>query len=253
MSAPDVATPTTRPVVVTVVYFSSYRGATRELANAVVAGAASVPGVEASSVAVQDVDLRWPVLHASDALIFGSPTYVGGVAARFKEFIESCAGDIWTRRLWLNKLAGGFTVSAGRSGDKFNCLLDLVVFATQMGMIWVPVPITGGNYSSTGSESDLNRMAGYLGVMAQANIDEPADQAPPRSDLDTASLYGEHVAWNAARMARGGRDITGGLQPGVPPAGPPATLFDTLPEAIAGTLIPDDQSYVAGGAIGPPG
>lgn len=252
-NASAVAPPSGRPVLVTVVYFSSYRGATRELADAVVSGAASVPGVDATSVAVQDVASYWQLLHASDALIFGSPTYVGSVAARFKEFIESCAGDVWTRRLWLNKLAGGFTVSAGRSGDKFNCLMDLVVFATQMGMLWVPVPITGGNYSSTGSESDLNRMAGYLGVMAQANIDEPAGHAPPRSDLDTASLYGAHVAWNAARMASGAQSITGGLQPGQPPTGAPATLFDTLPEAIAGTLIPDDQIFVAGEPIGPPG
>ena len=210
------------------------------------AGAASVDGVDATAVAVEDVAAHWSLLHRSDALIFGSPTYVGSVAARFKEFIESCAGDVWTRRLWLNKLAGGFTVGAGRSGDKFNCLMDLVVFATQMGMIWVPVPITGGNYSSSGSEADLNRMAGYLGVMAQANVDEPAGVAPPRSDLDTASLYGAHVAWNAARMASGARVITGGLQPGTAPPGPPASLFDTLPEAVAGTRIPDDQSYVAG-------
>ena len=209
----------TTPVVVTVVYFSRYRGATRALAEAVAAGCARVPDVRVTCVSTDDVDDNWDLLHESDALIFGSPTYVGGVAARFKEFIESCAGDVWAERLWLNKLAGGFTVSAGRSGDKLNCLMDLVVFAAQMGMIWVPVPITGGNYSTAGSEHDLNRMAGYLGVMAQANIDEPVGQAPPASDIATASLYGEHVSWAARRMAVGRLTETGGLQPGVPRRG----------------------------------
>lgn len=242
MTAAELPPTDGRPVIVTVVFFSRYRGATRRLAAAVVAGAMSVPGVTARAVAVDDVAAQWSLLHSSDALIFGSPTYVGSVAARFKEFIELCAGDIWSRRLWLNKLAGGFTVGAGRSGDKFNCLMDLVVFATQMGMIWVPVPITGGNYSSTGSESDLNRMAGYLGVMAQANIDEPADQAPPQSDLDTAALYGSHVAWNACRMAAGGRRITGGLRAGPPPDQNPTTLFESLPDAVAGTRIPNERS-----------
>jgi len=232
-------------VVVTVVYFSRYRGATKQLAKAVASGAARVPGAQVACVSTDEVSGNWALLHSSDALIFGSPTYVGGVAARFKEFIESCAGDVWVQRLWLNKLAGGFTVSAGRSGDKLHCLMDLLVFAMQMGMIWVPVPITGGNYSTSGSESDLNRMAGYLGVMAQANIDQTAELAPPSSDLETAALYGEHVAWNARRMVLGRGLEAGGLRPGVPPQGRPATLFDTLPVAGSGSRIPGERGTPA--------
>ena len=106
--------------------------------------------------------------------------------------------------MWLNKVAAGFTVSAGRSGDKLNCMQQLVIFASQMGMIWVPLRITGGNYSSQGSEEDLNRMAGYLGVMAQANIDEDTDHAPPPSDIQTAELHGNHIA-NVTRQYASGR------------------------------------------------
>ena len=105
--------------------------------------------------------------------------------------------------MWTKKIAGGFTVSAGRSGDKLSCLQQLVTFASQMGMIWVPVRIIGGNYSSQGSEEDLNRMAGYLGVMAQANIDEPAELAPPPSDIKTAELHGNHIANIARQFAHG--------------------------------------------------
>ena len=113
----------------------------------------------------------------------------------------------WLKRMWVNKIAGGFTVSAGRSGDKLSCLQQLVTFASQMGMIWVPVRITGGNYSSKGSEEDLNRMAGYLGVMAQANIDEPPELAPPKSDIDTAELHGNHIANVARQFQRGRREL----------------------------------------------
>ena len=87
------------------------------------------------------------------------------------------------------------------------CLQQLVVFASQMGMIWVPVRITGGNYSSQGSEDDLNRMAGYLGVMAQANIDEPPELAPPPSDIRTAELHGNHIANVARQFAHGRRAL----------------------------------------------
>lgn len=188
----------------TVVYYSA-GGATRRLAEAVVRGAAEIDGCDAAMLSVEEVDANWERLHASDAIVFASPTYIGSVAARFKEFIEKLSGPIWLDRMWLNKVAAGVTVSAGRSGDKLNCLQDLMTCAMQMGMIWVPVRITGGNYSSTGSEEDLNRMAGYIGVMAQANIDEGPETAPPPSDLATAQMHGAHVA-AVARQLKAGRE-----------------------------------------------
>ncbi|MDA0821221.1 MAG: flavodoxin family protein [Proteobacteria bacterium] len=189
---------------IAIVYFSSFKGNTESLAHAVKRGAESVPDTEVALIHTKDVDKHWQTLHDADAIIFGTPTYIGSVAAKFKEFIERLAGEVWLKRLWMNKISGGFTVSAGRSGDKLACLQQLVTFASQMGMIWVPMRITGGNYSSQGSEQDLNRMAGYLGVMAQANIDEPAELAPPASDIATAELHGNHIA-NVARQFRHGR------------------------------------------------
>lgn len=189
---------------IAIVYFSNFKGNTEILAKAVQRGAESVEDTEVTLIHTDAVDEHWATLHAADAIIFGSPTYIGSVAARFKEFIEKLAGEVWLQRLWVNKVAGGFTVSAGRSGDKLACLQQLVTFASQMGMMWVPMRITGGNYSSQGSETDLNRMAGYLGVMAQANIDEPAELAPPPSDIATAELHGNHIA-NVARQFAHGR------------------------------------------------
>ncbi len=189
---------------IAIVYFSNFKGNTESLAHAIKRGAESVLETEVVLIHTDDVDSHWQTLHAADAIIFGTPTYIGSVAAKFKEFIEKLAGEVWLRRMWVNKIAGGFTVSAGRSGDKLSCLQQLVTFASQMGMIWVPVRITGGNYSSQGSEADLNRMAGYLGVMAQANIDEPSELAPPPSDIQTAELHGNHIA-NVTRQFAHGR------------------------------------------------
>ena len=145
-------------------------------------------------VRVDEVDDRWDVLHQADALVFGTPTHIGGIAWQFQAFIEKTSGEIWLDRLWTDKLAAGFTCSAGRSGDKLACLERLVIFAAQMGMIWVPLHLLGGNYSKSGGEEDLNRMAGYLGVMAQANIDEGPNRAPPDSDRKTAFFHGQHIA-----------------------------------------------------------
>lgn len=190
-----------------VVYYSNFKGATEQLALAFARGARTVPEVEVSVFRVEDVDGHWDVLHAADAIVFGTPTYIGSVAAGFKQFVERLAGEVWLKRLWVNKVAAGFTVSAGRSGDKLNCLQQLVIFAAQMGMIWVPLRITGGNYSTQGSEADLNRMAGYIGVMAQANIDESPELAPPPSDIETTELHGHHVATVARQYAHGRRAL----------------------------------------------
>ena len=192
---------------VAIVYYSNFKGATAALAAAIARGAASVADTEVDLISVADVDDHWATLHAADAIVFGSPTYIGSVAAGFKAFVEKLAGEVWLERMWVNKLAAGFTVSAGRSGDKLNCLQQMALFAAQMGMIWVPLRITGGNYSSAGSEADLNRMAGYIGVMAQANIDEPPELAPPPSDIETAELHGHHVASVARQYAHGRRAL----------------------------------------------
>ena len=194
-------------VSVSIVYDSSFKGQTEVLAKCVLEGVSSVDNIQGYMIHVNDVDEHWNTLHNSEAIIFGSPTYIGGVTAQFKLFIEKLAGEVWLKRMWKNKFAAGFTISAGRSGDKLNCLTDMVIFASQMAMIWVPQHILGGNYSTAGSEKDLNRMAGYLGVMAQGNIDEPADISPPESDKETARMHGRHVAQITAQFIEGQKSL----------------------------------------------
>jgi len=214
-------------VRVAVVYHSAYRGSTAALAAAVARGAARVEDAEVLQVPVEQVDEHWDDLHAADALVLGSPTYVGSISAAFKAFIERLAGDVWRERMWLSKLAGGFTVGSGPSGDQLNTLQNLAIFAAQMGMIWVPVRQTGGHYASTTSYVDAtNRIGGYLGVMAQAQIDERPPQAPPASDLRTAELHGEHIATVARQLACGRARHPSPYPDRRTRPGRPATLWD---------------------------
>jgi len=189
--------------LISIVYDSSFKGQTAVLARCISEGIESVDDVESRLIHVDDVADNWEVLHSSQAIIFGSPTYIGSVSGKFKLFIEQLAGEVWLKRMWKNKIAAGFTVSAGRSGDKLNCLTQMVIFACQMAMIWVPQQVIGGNYSTAGSEEDLNRMGGYLGLMAQANIDESAESSPPESDRETARMHGRHVAQVTVQFSAG--------------------------------------------------
>lgn len=184
---------------VSIVYHSGY-GHTGAQAKAVARGAARVDGVTVHLFNVDEAQLQWEVLKASDAIIFGSPTYMGSASGQFKTFMDA-SSKAWFVRDWKDKLAAGFTTSASQSGDKLNTLIQLAVFAAQHGMIWVGQDLMPGNNHSKGSVNDLNRLGGFLGAMAQANSDQGPDLAPIQSDLLTAEHLGERVATLAKRFA----------------------------------------------------
>lgn len=183
---------------IAIVYHSGY-GHTKRQAEAVQEGAARVAGVTATLYPVEGLDeAQWAELDAADALIFGSPTYMGTLSAKFKVFMEESSRR-WYSRTWQDKVAAGFTVSASQSGDKLNTLVDLMIFANQHGMIWIGLDLLPGNNSSTGSVNDLNRLGRYAGAMAQANADQDAS-AMLESDLSTAARLGERVAQLTGRL-----------------------------------------------------
>jgi len=182
-----------------VVYHSGYCHTARQ-AYAVANGARSVPGTTVQLVQVKEIDQHWQTLERADAMIFGTPTYMGGVSAPFKAFMDA-SSKAWLAQKWKDKLAAGFTNSASQSGDKLNTLIQLAVFAAQHSMYWVSLGLMPGNSSSTGSPDDLNRVGSYLGAMAQSNSDAVPEVAPPSSDLRTAMHLGQRVAALAVRLS----------------------------------------------------
>lgn len=177
---------------VAVVYHSGY-GHTAEQAKAVARGVSKVSEVKAVLLNIDEAQQNWTTLAQADAIIFGSPTYMGSVSGPFKTFMDA-SSNAWYARDWKNKIAAGFTTSASQSGDKLNTLIQLAIFAAQHGMIWVGMDLLPGNNNSQGSVNDLNRLGSFLGAMAQANADQGADLAPIPSDLLTAEHLGERVA-----------------------------------------------------------
>jgi multimeric flavodoxin WrbA len=183
---------------VAIVFHSGY-GHTLRQAEAVLAGAAGVAGVEAKLYPVTELnDAQWGEIDAADAIIFGSPTYMGSASAKFKEFMET-SSKRWYTQVWANKLSGGFTCSASQNGDKANTLLQLFIFSQQHGMLWMGPGLMPGNNSSQGSVADKNRLGCQWGAMAQANADQGAD-AMQESDLQTAAALGQRIAETTLRF-----------------------------------------------------
>lgn len=187
-------------VKVAIAYHSSY-GHTATVAESVRQGVERVSGVEAHLLNVLEIEDKWDILHNSDAIIFGCPTYMGSGSAEFKKFIEATAA-FWTQQKWKDKLAAGFTNSGSQSGDKLITLIQLAIFAAQHSMIWVTLGMLPGNNSSTGSVNDLNRLGSWMGAMAQSNTDQGPDVAPPANDRETAALLGKRVAELALRFKK---------------------------------------------------
>ena len=143
-------------------------------------------------------------LDRSDGIIFGSPTYMGGVSAVFKAFMESAFG-LWFEQRWKDKIAAGFTNSASPSGDKLNVLTDLSIFAAQLSMIWVGVGDPPGNNWSGGSVNNINQLGSWLGLMAQSNGDQGPELAPSQGDRLTAERFGQRVARITKHWREGGK------------------------------------------------
>jgi len=183
---------------IAIVYHSSY-GHTEALARSVRQGALRVAGTVAVLVPVAEAESRWEELHQADAIIFGSPTYMGSASADFQKFCEATS-RFWIEQKWKDKLAAGFTNSASQSGDKLNTLMQLAIFAAQHGMLWVSLGLLPGNNASTASAYDLNRLGSFLGVMAQSNNDQGPETVPPPNDHETAAILGRRVAEFACRL-----------------------------------------------------
>ncbi len=182
---------------IAIVYHSGF-GHTKVQAEAVLAGVDQVPTIHPNLIPVDNVEDNWTVLDNADAIIFGSPTYFAGPSAQFKTFMDATSSR-WLDQVWANKLAAGFTNSAGASGDKLATLQHLSLFAFQHAMVWVGLGLPPGNHTSTGSPDDLNRLSSFIGAMAQSNADEGPEIAPTKSDQLTAT----HLGLRVARAASG--------------------------------------------------
>jgi multimeric flavodoxin WrbA len=179
---------------VAVVYHSGY-GHTQRMAQAVAEGA------NAELIAIDaDGNLPaggWEQLKAADAIIFGSPTYMGSVSWQFKKFADASSKP-WYAQEWKDKLAAGFTNSAGMSGDKQGTLTTLFTLAMQHGMIWVSQGLMPSN-TKAARRDDVNFLVSYSGAIAQSPSDGGAGDMSA-GDLETARLFGQRVAEVAARF-----------------------------------------------------
>jgi NAD(P)H dehydrogenase (quinone) len=176
----------------------SAHGHTEYIARQVLVGSREVEGVDACLVKAEDIARTPDELAGYDGFILGSPTYLGGVSAPFKSFMDA-TGRLWRTQRLKGKLAAGFTVSSLPAGDKQSTLLSMFVFCMQHGMIWVGNPILPEQHSGVPYDEAANRLGSWSGLMAQADHSAPADAFVP-GDIKTARMFGRHFAESLNRL-----------------------------------------------------
>lgn len=179
---------------VAVVFHSGY-GHTLRMAQSVAEGAdADLVAIDAQGNVSDD---GWTTLNEADAIIMGSPTYMGSVSWQFKKFADASSKP-WFSQAWKDKVFAGFTNSATMNGDKLSTLHYLFTLAMQQGGIWVGTALMPSN-SKAAQRNDINFVGSFAGAMAQS----PSDASPAEmlaGDLETARLFGKRVADVASKF-----------------------------------------------------
>jgi NAD(P)H dehydrogenase (quinone) len=172
---------------IAVVFHSGY-GHTARVAQFVAEGA----GAELIQIDAEGnlTEAQWAALDQADGIIFGSPTYMGMASWQFKKFADATSRR-WLNSAWKNKVAAGFTCSAGLSGDKLSTLQYFITLSMQLGMIWVGQPLL--------THGELNRIGSNSGAMAQVGPTSPPADIPD-GDLETAKQLGARVAEIAGKL-----------------------------------------------------
>ncbi|GAC1373977.1 MAG: flavodoxin family protein [Aquirhabdus sp.] len=188
---------------VAIVYFSGY-GHTQKQAEAVKAGLVSVAGTIVELIRIDEQgnlsDAAWEMLVASDGIIFGSPTYMGGVAWQFKKFADASSKP-WFIQAWKDKPAAGFTNSASINGDKGATISYMITFAMQHSMLWVGTGLMPAN-SKAAERNHVNYLAGFSGLLAQSPSDSSPEEGPLPGDLETAKVFGVRFAEQVKRLTK---------------------------------------------------
>ncbi len=196
---------------VLVLYYSSY-GHVEILAKAVAEGAASVAGTrvdikrtpelvpdDVAAASGMKTDQAAPIaipadLADYDAIIFGTPTRFGNMAAQMRNFLDQ-TGGLWASRALVGKVGGVFTSTASQHGGQETTITSFHATLLHHGMIIVGLP-----YSWEGA-TIMTEISGGSPYGATTITGPDGSRLPSANELAGARYQGAHVAKIAARLA----------------------------------------------------
>jgi NAD(P)H dehydrogenase (quinone) len=196
---------------VLVLYYSSY-GHIETMAKAVAEGASEVDGIEVSLKRVpelmpedvakkagvkldQDAAIAKPAELADyDAVIFGTPTRFGNMAAQMRNFLDQLGG-LWSENKLVGKLGSVFASSNTQHGGQETTITSFHTTLFHLGMVVAGVPYSQEGLMETGE------MSGGTPYGATTIAGSDGKRRPSDNELAIARFQGRHVAEIAKKLA----------------------------------------------------
>lgn len=200
-----------------VIFYSMY-GHVYRLAEAVAEGARQVAGAEAALYQVPELvpdaileksgakAARQAFAHVpfakpeqmadADALIFGTPTRFGNMAAQMRNFFDQ-TGGLWVKGSLIGKVGSVFASTASQHGGQETTITSFHTTLLHHGMIIVGVP-----YSEAGL-TNMTEISGGTPYGATTMAGGDGKRFPSENELTIARFQGKHVAQITARLVGG--------------------------------------------------
>jgi len=195
---------------VLVLYYSSY-GHMEQMANAAAEGARQtgaevdvkrVPELlteEAARAAHFKLDQAAPIAKVDDlpnydAIIIGTGTRYGRIAAQMANFLDQ-TGGLWARGALNGKVGGAMTSTASQHGGQETTLMSIITNMMHLGLVVVGLP-----YSFQG-QMRLDEITGGSPYGATTITAADGSRQPTASELEGARFQGRHVAEVAKKIA----------------------------------------------------
>jgi len=187
-----------------VLYYSAY-GHIEQLAEAVAAGAREVAGASVTIKRVPELvpeavakssgmklDQAAPIatvdeLVGYDAIIFGTPTRFGNMAAQMRNFLDQ-TGGLWAKGALIGKVGSVFASSATQHGGQETTITSFHTTLLHHGFIIVGVP-----YSAPGLVV-MDEVSGGTPYGATTLAGGDGKRQPSENELAVARFQGRHVA-----------------------------------------------------------
>ena len=187
-----------------ILYYSTY-GHIEAMAQAIAAGVSSLPDSEVVIKRVpelmpQDVaksagakiDQAAPIatieeLPEYDAIIIGTPTRYGRMAAQMANFLDQ-TGGLWVQNALVGKVGSVFTSTASQHGGQETTLISTIVNLLHLGMTIVGAPYTEKRLTQ------IDEVMGGTPYGSSTIAGGDGSRMPSENDLEIARSHGRHVA-----------------------------------------------------------
>ena len=132
-------------------------------------------------------------LAEADAIIFGTPTRFGNMAAQMRNFLDQ-TGKLWMNGSLIGKVGSVFISTATQHGGQETTITSFHTTLLHHGMVIVGVPYSEQRLTT------MQEISGGTPYGASTLAGPDGSRQPSTNELAIARFQGRHVAEIAARL-----------------------------------------------------